>query len=66
MSVTAMPASGLTLHGLPRGDAGPKQSATPAVLFKLSEDLLEDVKKSSAASGGLSFVNGTTPVGGYH
>ncbi|KAM3425634.1 hypothetical protein BST61_g7579 [Cercospora zeina] len=61
MSVSAIPPTGLTLHGLPPGDASTKQRPTPAILFKLSEHLLEDVKKASSAASGLQFVTGTTP-----
>ncbi|CAK1356729.1 unnamed protein product [Cercospora beticola] len=61
MSVSAIPPSGVTLHGIQHGDASTKQRPTPAVLFKLSEELLEDVKKASNNAGGLQFVTGTTP-----
>lgn len=63
MSLSAIPPSGLILHGVPHADGNSKQKPDPAILFKLSEELLQDVKKASTSSGGLSFVNGTTPVG---
>ncbi|KAF2211668.1 hypothetical protein CERZMDRAFT_112392 [Cercospora zeae-maydis SCOH1-5] len=61
MSVSAIPPSGVTLHGFPPGDASSKQRPTPAILFKLDDNLLEDVKKASIAASGLQFVTGTTP-----
>ncbi|KAI5359395.1 Putative E3 ubiquitin-protein ligase ELL [Septoria linicola] len=61
MSVSAIPPSGLSLHGIASRDASLKLRPPPAILFKLSEDLVEDVKKASTSSGGLQLVTGTTP-----
>ncbi|CAK3948279.1 Hypothetical predicted protein [Lecanosticta acicola] len=58
MSVSIPPA-GLQLHGIAARNHDPKHSSNSAILFKLSPDLLEDVKKSSQS--GFQFVTGNTP-----
>ncbi|KAF7189024.1 hypothetical protein HII31_09647 [Pseudocercospora fuligena] len=61
MSVSTIPPSGLTLHGVTNGAEPSKHTSTPAILFKLSEDVLKDVKSAANVQGGLQFVTGTTP-----
>lgn len=62
MSASTIPPSGLTLHGVTNGAEPSKHTSTPAILFKLSEDVLKDVKSAANVQGGLQFVTGTTPV----
>jgi RNA polymerase II elongation factor ELL len=63
MSVSApIPPAGLALHGIPSGDSDAQSTNEPAILFKLSDDLLRDVKKASVGQGGLQFLTGGTPV----
>lgn len=63
MAVSTIPSTGLTLHGFAQSDhSDKKQSTHSAVLLKLSDNLLDDVKKHSNAQGGLQFITGNTPV----
>ncbi|KXT07752.1 hypothetical protein AC579_1057 [Pseudocercospora musae] len=58
---TTLPPSGLTLHGVTTGAEPSKHTSAPAILFKLGEDVLKDVKSAANVPGGLQFVTGTTP-----
>lgn len=62
MSASTIPPSGLTLHGLSNGAEHSKHTSTPAILFKLSEDVLTDVKSAANVPGSLQLVSGVTPV----
>lgn len=62
MSLSTLPSSGLQLHGISAQDDDPKNARSSAVLFKLSDDLLQDVKKSSHSPHGLQLVTGSIPV----
>lgn len=62
MTVSTLPAGGLTLRGIPPGIDDSKQSTASAILLKLSEDVIRDFKKASGTQGGLHFLAGNTPV----
>ncbi|KAK4504063.1 hypothetical protein PRZ48_004978 [Zasmidium cellare] len=61
MSISAIPSNGLTLHGLAAIDEDPKHEPNPAILFRLNDSLLEDVKKASSSQGGLQLLTGAAP-----
>ncbi|KAF2170101.1 hypothetical protein M409DRAFT_19708 [Zasmidium cellare ATCC 36951] len=61
MSISAIPSTGLTLHGLAAIDQDPKHDTNPAILFRLNDSLLEDVKKASSCQGGLQLLTGSAP-----
>lgn len=51
-----VPEGGMKLHGASGKDVG-----ATAVLLRLSEGMVEDIKQASGEEGGLQFVTGTTP-----
>jgi len=62
MATSAVPAGGISLYGgYDDMDSG-KHVSKSAILFKLSQDMLNDLKKASAGQGGVHFVTGKAPV----
>lgn len=61
MASLSMHTGDITLHGVPDGEDG-KPGSSLAVLLRLSDGLLRDIKKASHAKEGLQFVTGSTPV----
>ncbi|EMC98612.1 hypothetical protein BAUCODRAFT_375823 [Baudoinia panamericana UAMH 10762] len=61
MAVKAEPPEGLTLHGVGDGRADSKTSSHAAVVLKLSDDIVDDVKKASSGRSRLQFEAGKTP-----
>lgn len=62
MTTSAMPAGGISLHGGYEDIDSGKHVSKSAILFKLSQDMLNDLKKASARQGGVQFVTGKVPV----
>ncbi|KJX95778.1 hypothetical protein TI39_contig1051g00010 [Zymoseptoria brevis] len=60
MSTTTIPPAGLVLHDVPAGDET-QFNPDSAVSFRLSDDLLRDVRKASAGRDGLQFLTGNAP-----
>lgn len=61
MSTTTIPPAGLVLHDVPADDETQFNNDS-AVSFRLSDDLLRDVRKASAGQDGLQFLTGNAPV----
>ncbi|SMQ45124.1 unnamed protein product [Zymoseptoria tritici ST99CH_3D7] len=60
MSTTTIPPAGLVLHDVPADDETQFNNDS-AVSFRLSDDLLRDVRKASAGQDGLQFLTGNAP-----
>lgn len=60
MAVT-LPAGGITLHGAAEKE-DLKKDTSSAILLKLGDDVLRDVRKAAQEKERLSFVTGATPV----
>ena len=60
MAVSTIPAAGFTLHS-PDMDAS-KHNSKSAILFKLSQSMLNDLLEASNTKDGLQFVTGKAPV----
>ncbi|KAK5121069.1 hypothetical protein LTR85_005553 [Meristemomyces frigidus] len=60
MANSSMHTGDITLHGV-HGTEGDKPGLTAAVLLKLSDGLLQDIKRASHAKEGLHFVTGSAP-----
>ena len=62
MAVSTIPAGGFTLHPpSPDMDAS-KHNSKSAILFKLSQSMLNDLLEASNTKDGLQFVTGKAPV----
>jgi len=62
MAAPSLPSGGVTLHGVgDRVEEGKANSAS-AVLLKVSDGMLQDIRKAAQARDGLQFVTGSTPV----
>ena len=62
MAVSTIPAGGFSLH-IPSADMGSsKHSSKSAILFKLSQSMLNDLREASNTKDGLQFVTGKAPV----
>lgn len=57
-----IPSSGITLHGICDQPEDVKSGSASAVLLKLSNGLLQDIKKAAKGDDGLQFVTGSAPV----
>lgn len=62
MALHTIPASGISLHGAATHQAESKHTSMSAMLFRLNEEMLQDLRKASQSSGGLQFVTGKSPV----
>ena len=58
---TKLPPGGILLHGAAEVEEL-KGDSTSAILLKLSDSVLQDVKKASQEKERLHFVTGATPV----
>lgn len=61
-----IPEGGISLRGAAEDAEKPKQGSSSAILFRLNDDVLRDLKKSSHAKEGLQFVTGSNPVSSLH
>jgi hypothetical protein len=62
MAASTIPAGGFTLHSpSPDMDAS-KHNYKSAILFKLSQSMLNDLLEASNTKEGLQFVTGKAPV----
>ena len=57
----ALPPSGISMHGAAEVE-DPKPGSSSAILLKLSDSIVQDLKKASHAKDRLHFVAGSTPV----
>jgi len=62
MATSAVSAGGISLYGGYEDTDSGKHVSKSAILFKLSQDMLNDLKKASAGQGGVQFVTGKAPV----
>ncbi|KAK4543905.1 hypothetical protein LTR36_004679 [Oleoguttula mirabilis] len=60
MAGSSMHTGDITLHGVHDTEDG-KPGSAPGVLLKLSDGLLQDIKRASHAKEGLQFVTGSAP-----
>ena len=60
--VSSIPRSGISLHGVAGTADGLKPGSGSAVLCKLNEGILQDLRKASQAKDALRFVTGSAPV----
>lgn len=58
---STLPPSSITLHGAAEVEVV-KPGSTSAIVFKLSDRIVQDLKKASHAKDRLHFVSGSTPV----
>ena len=57
-----IPEGGISLRGAAEDTEKLKQGSRSAILFRLNDDILRDLKKTSHAKEGLQFVTGSNPV----
>ena len=57
----AIPSSGISLRGAAEADVSSPGSSS-AILLKLGDRVLDDLKKASSVKDGLRFLTGNTPV----
>lgn len=62
MATSAMPPGGISLFGGYEDMASGKHVSKSAILFKLSQSMLNNLKKASSGQGGVQFVTGKAPV----
>lgn len=62
MAVSAIPAGGVSLRGAPADMDASKHTSKSAILFKLSQSMLNDLREASNGKDGLHFVTGKVPV----
>ena len=60
---TIVPTSGILLHGASEVGEDVKSGSSPTILVKLSDAMLQDLKKGSHTKEGISFEIGRSPVG---
>lgn len=62
MAVSTIPEGGFSLH-YPSPDMDTrKHNSKSAILFKLSQSMLNDLREASNTNDGLQFVTGKAPV----
>lgn len=54
--------SNISLHGVGEDARDLKPGTSSAIVLKLEDNVLNDLKKASSTPGGLSFTTGSTPV----
>jgi hypothetical protein len=59
-----LPPGGISLHGAAEVEES-KADSSSAILLKLSDSVLQDVKKASQEKEKFHFVTGATPVRPY-
>jgi len=62
MAVSTIPASGFSLHAPSADMDSSKHNSKSAILFKLSQSMLNDLREASSTKDGLQFVTGKAPV----
>lgn len=62
MAVSPIPAGGVSLRGAPVDMDSNKHTPKSAILFKLSQTMLNDLREASNGKDGLHFVTGKVPV----
>jgi len=62
MAAPSLPSGGVTLHGVGNRVEEGKAGSVSAVLLKLSDGLLQDIRNAAQGKDGLQFVTGNTPV----
>jgi hypothetical protein len=62
MAVSTIPAGGFALHPPSPDMDSSKHSSKSAILFKLSQSMLNDLLEASNTKDGLQFVTGKAPV----
>lgn len=62
MAVSTIPNGGITLHGVGDDTEKAKTGSAGALILKLSDSLVQDMKKAAQVKDGLQFVAGNTPV----
>lgn len=62
MAVSAIPDTGFSLRGAPADMDASKHTSKSAILFKLSQSMLNDLLEASNTKDGLQFVTGKAPV----
>jgi len=55
-------AGGISLHGAADDIDAPKHVSRSAILFKLSQSMLKDLKNASNTKEGLQLLTGRVPV----
>lgn len=58
----SIPESGLVLRGVAAGDEDSKYRPSSAILVKLDDSLLEDVKSASSRKEDFQFLSGNISV----
>ncbi|KAM0720526.1 hypothetical protein Q7P37_004662 [Cladosporium fusiforme] len=61
MAVSPIPAGGVSLRGPPLDMPTTKHDSRSAILFKLSQSMLNDLREASNGKDGLHFVTGKVP-----
>lgn len=62
MAVSTNPAGGVSLRGAPADIDNTKHVSKSAILFKLSQSMLNDLREASQGKDALHFVTGRVPV----
>lgn len=62
MAMSSMPDAGITLYGPDDSAKEAKQSLCTAILLKLSNGVVQDIKAASQSKHGLNFIAGNAPV----
>lgn len=62
MAVSTLPAGGVSLRGLSADMDDTTHSSKSAILFKLSQSMLNDLRAASNGKDGLHLVTGKVPV----
>lgn len=62
MAVSPIPAGGVSLRGVPDDMHANQHTSKSAILFKLSQTMLNDLREALNGKDGLHFVTGNVPV----